>query len=459
MNNLMKRLSDLDLNPVSEAANPASKIAKSVKKEDSDGSHGEETISPIHGESMKENDLSLESLRYLSGINKNLAECGMEMMSPMGERQKPPATFSINASAESGDEVASMLKNIMTLAGVQPVGPEHMPEEPLAAMSVVGDEPEMHEPEMHEPAGEPSMHDMMAMFDEPEGEEDSMNQEEFGAEPEMMGDEMGGNGAHVNAMADEVRDMAAQLAATDKEELGLDDEDSMDEDAKNRPYTNSPDEEIGQDGVEQFGDIDNNFQNSLVGQNKKTTESMASKLFADYAKFVNEGAYDQMSRTLPVTIAPPLVAPSRENMLTQLRKLESEFDPKYQFSDDHSFWKRQDAIKDQINTLKHRLAKSVTESMADSIKAGAKKVGGALKTGAKAVGKAIVGPNDEELLKDLQKKAGVPAYAQHGKPNMAKSNDVAEGKKPSAGMTAKEKSALAKKAGGGEKGKKIAAKK
>ena len=31
--------------------------------------------------------------------------------------------------------------------------------------------------------------------------------------------------------------------------------------------------------------------------------------------------------------------------------------------------------------------------------------------------------DDDELLKDLQKKAGIPAHAQHGKPNMAKSND------------------------------------
>ena len=53
----------------------------------------------------------------------------------------------------------------------------------------------------------------------------------------------------------------------------------------------------------------------------------------------------------------------------------------------------------------------------------AKKVGSALKTGAKAVGKAIVGPDDDELLKKLQKDAGVPASAQHGKPNMGHSKD------------------------------------
>lgn len=51
----------------------------------------------------------------------------------------------------------------------------------------------------------------------------------------------------------------------------------------------------------------------------------------------------------------------------------------------------------------------------------AKKVGSALKTGAKAVGKAIVGKDDDELLRDLQKKAGVRGM-NHGKPSMAQSD-------------------------------------
>jgi hypothetical protein len=34
--------------------------------------------------------------------------------------------------------------------------------------------------------------------------------------------------------------------------------------------------------------------------------------------------------------------------------------------------------------------------------------------------------SDEDLLKDLQKKAGIPSHAQHGKPNMAKPNEKEE---------------------------------
>ena len=60
---------------------------------------------------------------------------------------------------------------------------------------------------------------------------------------------------------------------------------------------------------------------------------------------------------------------------------------------------------------------SVQEGLGDV----AKKVGGALKTGAKAIGKAIVGKDDDELLKDLQKKAGVRGM-NHGKPSMAYSD-------------------------------------
>ena len=51
----------------------------------------------------------------------------------------------------------------------------------------------------------------------------------------------------------------------------------------------------------------------------------------------------------------------------------------------------------------------------------AKKVGSALKTGAKAVGKAIVGPDDDELLQNLKKAAGV-RNPQTGKPSMAHSD-------------------------------------
>jgi hypothetical protein len=47
----------------------------------------------------------------------------------------------------------------------------------------------------------------------------------------------------------------------------------------------------------------------------------------------------------------------------------------------------------------------------------------AIKKGVKKVDKFVTGGDKEDLLKDLQKKAGIPSHAQHGKPAMAKSND------------------------------------
>jgi hypothetical protein len=54
----------------------------------------------------------------------------------------------------------------------------------------------------------------------------------------------------------------------------------------------------------------------------------------------------------------------------------------------------------------------VDEGMMDTVK----------KVGSKVFDK-LGGGSDEDLLKDLQKKAGIPSHAQHGKPNMAKPNE------------------------------------
>jgi hypothetical protein len=53
----------------------------------------------------------------------------------------------------------------------------------------------------------------------------------------------------------------------------------------------------------------------------------------------------------------------------------------------------------------------------------AKKVGGAVKSAGSKVLDKLGHGSDEELLKKLQKDAGIPTHAQHGKPNMGYSND------------------------------------
>ena len=206
------------------------------------GAHGEETTSVISGRQENEppyqkeskettmKDLSVESLKYLAGVKEVIAECGM---APSG----PTTPAQINITAASGPELTGMLKDLMSLAGVQKVGPEHMPLAASPGPSTVVSAPPMQS------AG-PSLKDMIAMVDEPsEKSPDSMNDEEM--------------------------------------------EEAREED---RPYDSSPHEEEKQDGVRQFGDINNNFQNALVGKEKETTEE---SLMSDYKKFVSEAKKDQ----------------------------------------------------------------------------------------------------------------------------------------------------------------------
>ena len=117
-------------------------------------------------------ELSMDSLRYLSGVKETLEECGMMPGMSTGMPAPTPASFSINASAATGDEVASMLTNIMTLAGMHKVGAEHMPAQEPKAMSMV--------PPMN---GADSMKKMLDVMNDPPEDES------IGMEPEM-GDEM-----------------------------------------------------------------------------------------------------------------------------------------------------------------------------------------------------------------------------------------------------------------------------
>jgi len=65
--------------------------------------------------------MELKDLRKLSGLN----ECGM---SPMPSA--PPTPASISMTAASGNELSGMLKDIMSLAGLQKVEPGHLGVEP-----------------------------------------------------------------------------------------------------------------------------------------------------------------------------------------------------------------------------------------------------------------------------------------------------------------------------------------
>lgn len=61
--------------------------------------------------------------------------------------------------------------------------------------------------------------------------------------------------------------------------------------------------------------------------------------------------------------------PSREELEARLRELESKFDPEYQYSDDYSFWTKQNAIAREIASIKKKLgSQGVAEGFSDVVK-------------------------------------------------------------------------------------------
>ena len=89
---------------------------------------------------------------------------------------------------------------------------------------------------------------------------------------------------------------------------------------------------------------------------------------------------------------------------------------------------REHAGKEKMAKIRAKYDKLDEVDMEEGLGNVVKKVGGALKSaGKKALD--VVAPGDEELLRRLQKSAGVPQHAQHGKSSMAKPNNegVAEG--------------------------------
>ena len=68
-------------------------------------------------------DLDNKSLRQLAGLKKIITECG----EPMGPTSGAKIPASLNLTADSGPELSGMLRDIMSLAGLHKVEPEHMP--------------------------------------------------------------------------------------------------------------------------------------------------------------------------------------------------------------------------------------------------------------------------------------------------------------------------------------------
>lgn len=153
-------------------------------------------------------------------ITEGVNECGPMGMSSMGGMDRPstPATFSINASAESGAEVSSMLRDIMNLAGVKPVadlpafggGKEiDIAPAPTQSLDAMNDGPQS--------AGD-EMGDLIGMIDKMDSSDtDSMMGDVDGDGDHDMADHgMEKSDSPVGRMADEVRGMTAELTGEDQ---------------------------------------------------------------------------------------------------------------------------------------------------------------------------------------------------------------------------------------------------
>ena len=244
-----------------------------------------------------------QSLATVSNIENNqINECGAMMG---GMEHRTPASFSINASAESGDEVSSMLRDIMNLAGVKPASdepafsghneielgnPGEIELEPTAAPSTDGEE----------------MGGLISMIDKmngPSDDESISDEDPLSGDNEFSGDDnisvaqgdVDNDGDHdihdheaekspVADMADEVRDMADELA-----------DESQNISAGFDSASTTPDEKVEphQYGNDQVTPKPNEPVKKAGGGNPYTesVNDVQARLLRDYQKFVAEG-YD-----------------------------------------------------------------------------------------------------------------------------------------------------------------------
>jgi hypothetical protein len=163
------------------------------------------------------NEQSLATVSNIAGetITESITECGP--MGMMGDRPSTPASFSINASAESGAEVSSMLRDIMNLAGVKPVS--ELPAFAGSHQEIELEPAHQAEFEPQQSAGD-EMGDLIGMVDRMNGAAGEEGDDLGVAQGDVDGDgdhDMADHGVEktdspVAKMADEVRDMAGELA-------------------------------------------------------------------------------------------------------------------------------------------------------------------------------------------------------------------------------------------------------
>ena len=104
--------------------------------------------------------------------------------------------------------------------------------------------------------------------------------------------------------------------------------------------------------------------------NSNQTESLAD----DFMKMAREKGYNPTLRTGPQPTKPTKPAGAvpadsgdidRSAVQAELDQLQKQFDPDYQYSDDYTFWSKQNRIAQRMSVLKKLLAKGVAEGLSE----------------------------------------------------------------------------------------------
>jgi hypothetical protein len=91
------------------------------------------------------------------------------------------------------------------------------------------------------------------------------------------------------------------------------------------------------------------------------------------AAMLKQRAADRANAPKPTSVSDE----ERANLEARLKELEARFDPDFEYSDDYSFWSKQNDIKKNINSIKQRLSQGVAEGFFGGT---AKAAAGQLKT-------------------------------------------------------------------------------
>lgn len=205
---------------------------------------------------------------------QSVAECGpmgmMDSMPSMGiDKPSVPANFSINASAGSGDEVASMMSQILTLAGLKQVGPDDLGVEPQGA--IVTAEPGA--------AVGPMVAEPMSSTDDMRSVLDKLN-------PEPADDKEGGDLGPFQGDSSEEEPVVGNDAG-DKEPK--DDEEETDEE-----YSNTPKDPNGANpfDAEEFANHENQGGAGETSNGEKRQSNLPTATFEnlmkEYKSFIGE---------------------------------------------------------------------------------------------------------------------------------------------------------------------------